>query len=165
MGAKYNSLEELQRKKELLKAEVSDLQDLLTFKKPKESLSAMTHGFTDRFIDEVSDGHGGLKIHVKKNQIVKDVSTGIKDSVLNRNAIYGMAKSDTGFHLLENTLKIAAVTMVGNYAKKNMKSSSWKKKAVGLAVIYLAPIALRFVRKKLEEYQKTKTTSSFEQLI
>jgi hypothetical protein len=32
-------------------------------------------------------------------------------------------------------------------------------------MIYLAPAALRFVRKKLETYQKNKSVSSMEQLI
>ena len=44
-------------------------------------------------------------------------------------------------------------------------NTSWKKKAIGLALIYLAPIALKYVRKKLEEYQRNRTTSSLEQLI
>ncbi|WP_238555213.1 mitochondrial import receptor subunit TOM5 [Chryseobacterium sp. P1-3] len=46
-----------------------------------------------------------------------------------------------------------------------MKSTNWKNKLVGAALIYLAPIALKFVRKKLEEYQKNKSVSSMEQLI
>jgi hypothetical protein len=46
-----------------------------------------------------------------------------------------------------------------------MKSSNWKKKMLGVAMIYLAPIALKFVRKKLERYQKNKSVSSMEQLI
>jgi len=46
-----------------------------------------------------------------------------------------------------------------------MKSSNWKKKLLGAALIYVAPIALKYVRKKLENYQKTKSVSSMEQLI
>jgi hypothetical protein len=46
-----------------------------------------------------------------------------------------------------------------------MSSPNWKKKALGAALIYLAPIALKFVRKKLETYQKNKSVSSLEQLI
>ena len=40
MSAKYNSLEELRRKKALLKKEVSELEDLLTFDNTKESILA-----------------------------------------------------------------------------------------------------------------------------
>jgi hypothetical protein len=165
MGAKYNSLEELRIKKELLKKEVSDLQDLITFDNTNESLSAITHGFTDRFLQEDATLDGDKKISLKKNEIVKEISNHLKDSFLSRNAIFGFAKSDAGFSILENTLKIGAVTLVGNFARKSLSHSSWKKKAIGLALIYLAPFALRFVRKKIEEYQRTKTTSSFEQLI
>jgi acyl-coenzyme A synthetase/AMP-(fatty) acid ligase len=54
---------------------------------------------------------------------------------------------------------------VGNYARKSLKSSNWKRKVAGVALIYLAPIALRFIRKKLENYQKNQSVSSMEQLI
>jgi len=43
--------------------------------------------------------------------------------------------------------------------------SNWKKKILGAVLIYVAPMALKFVRKKLEAYQKTKSVSSMEQLI
>ena len=79
--------------------------------------------------------------------------------------MYGFAKSDAGMSLAENALKIAAVTFVGNYARKSLYNTSWKKKAIGIALIYLAPIALRFVREKLENYQRNRTASSMEQLI
>ena len=165
MGTKYDSLEELRRKKALLKQEVDDLGDLLTFDNTKESLSALTHGFTDKYLEEEVDADGDTKLSIKTNDIVKEISNNVKDTFLNKNAVLGFAKSDAGFNVLENTLKIGAVTFVGNYAKKSLQHNSWKKKLIGLALIYLAPIALRFIRKKIEEYQKSKTTSSFEQLI
>jgi len=37
MGRKYDSLEELRRKKKLLKDEVSELENLLTFKNTKKA--------------------------------------------------------------------------------------------------------------------------------
>lgn len=165
MSAKYDSLEELRKKKELLKKEVEDLEELITFENTKESLSALTHGFTDRFLEEVPTADGDTKLTIRTNEIVKEVSDTVKDTVLNKNAVLGFAKSDAGSHALENTLKIGAVTVVGNFARKNIQSASWKKKLIGLALIYLAPIALRFLRRKIEDYQKTQTTSSFEQLI
>jgi len=55
--------------------------------------------------------------------------------------------------------------MITHYAQKNMRNSSWKKKLIGLAIIYVAPIVLKYVRKKLDEYQRNKTASSMEKLI
>ncbi len=165
MSAKYNSLEELRRKKALLKQEVSDLQDLLTFDNTKESLSAFTNGFTDKFLQEEPTLDGDTKVSIDKNKILKEISGNIKDSFFNRQAVLGFARSDAGVNIVENALKIGAVTVVGNYAKKSLYNSSWKKKLIGLALIYLAPIALRFIRRKLEDYQKNQTTSSMEQLI
>lgn len=165
MGTKYNSLEELRRKKALLQKEISEMEDLLTFDNAKESLSAITHGFTDKFLQEEKSADGESKTTLKTSEIMKEITTSVKDSVLSRNAVFGFAKSDSGVHLIENALKIGAVTFVGNFARKSLNNASWKKKALGLALIYLAPIALRFIRTKLVEYQKNRTASSMEQLI
>lgn len=165
MAYKYKSLEELKRKKELLKKDISEMENVLTFDNTKESLSALTHGFTDKYLKEEMQPDGEVKVALKTQEIMKEVSNGLKDNILNRNSVYGFAKSDAGINVIENALKIGAVTFVGNYARKSLINSSWKKKALGLALIYLAPIALKFVREKLETYQKNRTTSSFEQLI
>ena len=165
MGTKYSSLEELQRKKQLLKSEVAEIEDLITFDNTKESLSAFTNGFTDKYLKEEIKPDGETSVSLNTNEIVKEFSTSIKDTVLNRNAVYGFAKSDAGMNLVENALKIGAVTFVGNYARKSLYNTSWKKKIIGVALIYLAPIALRYVREKLENYQRNRTASSMEQLI
>lgn len=165
MSTKYNSLEELRRKKALLKKEVSDLEDLLSFDNTKETLSALTHGFTDKFLLEDTSVAGETTVSLNTNQIVKEISGNIKDTLLSRSSVMNFAKSEGGLSIVENAMKLGVVTFVGNYARKSLYNRSWKKKLIGLALIYLAPIALRFIRKKLEDYQKSKTTSSFEQLI
>lgn len=165
MGTKYSSLEELRRKKQLLKSEVAEIEDLITFDNTRESLSAFTNGFTDKYLKEEIKPDGETSVSLNTNEIVKEFSTSIKDTVLNRNAVYGFAKSDAGMNLVENALKIGAVTFVGNYARKSLYNTSWKKKIIGVALIYLAPIALRYVREKLENYQRNRTASSMEQLI
>lgn len=165
MGSKYSSLEELRRKKALLKKEVSEMEDLITFDNTKESLSAFTNGFTDKYLKEEIQADGEKKVSLDTTEIVKEFSSSVKDSVLNRHSLYGFAKSDAGMSLVENALKIGAVTFVGNYARKSLTNTSWKKRIIGLALIYLAPIALRFIRKKLENYQRNQTASSMEQLI
>lgn len=165
MAYKYESLEELRRKKALLKKDISEMEQVLTFDNTKESLSAFTHGFTDKYIKEDTMEDGDTKLSLKTNEIVKEISGSIKDSLLNRNSVYGFAKSDAGISVIENAIKIGAVTFIGNYAKNSLVNKSWKKKIIGLALIYVAPYALRFVRKKIDEYQQSKTTSSFEQLI
>lgn len=165
MGTKYSSLEELRRKKELLKNEVSEIEDLITFDNTKESLSAFTNGFTDKYLKEEIQPDGETSVSIDTSEIVKEFSNSVKHTVLSRNAVYGFAKSDAGLNLVENALKIGAVTFVGNYARKSLYNTSWKKKAIGLALIYLAPIALKYVRRKLEDYQRNRTASSMEQLI
>ena len=165
MGSKYNSLDELKRKKALLKKEIAEMEDLFTCDNTKESLSAFTNGFTDKYLKEKTQPDGKKKLAINTDEIVKEFSNSVKDKVLNRSSVYAFAKSDAGMNLVENALKIGAVSFVGNYAKKSLYNASWKKKIIGLALIYLAPIALRFIREKLENYQRNKTASSLEQLI
>lgn len=165
MGRNYESLEELRRKKKLLKAEIDDLEDLLTFKNTKESLSAFTNGFTDAYLQEKIDEEGEEKTVIRKDVIARQLTSGVKDMFINKNTAMGLASSAFKGDAIDGFIKIGVTALVANYAKKNMKSSNWKKKILGAALIYVAPIALKFVRKKLENYQKTKSLSSMEQLI
>ncbi len=66
MGRKYESLEELRRKKKLLKEEIDSLENLLTFKNTKESLSAFTNGLTDQYLQEKVDEDGDEKDRPEK---------------------------------------------------------------------------------------------------
>ncbi len=166
MGRKYESLEELRRKKNLLKSEISDLESLLTFKNTKESLSAFTNGFTDEYLQEQIDENGEEKIVLRKDVIVKQLTSEMKDTFINKNTakeLAGSALKSSG--AVDTLVRLGITALIGNFAKKNMKSSNWKKKLVGAVLIYLAPVALKFLRKKLETYQKNKSVSSMEQLI
>lgn len=165
MGRKYESLEELRRKKKLLKEEIDSLEDLLTFKNTKESLSAFTNGLTDQYLQEKVDDDGEEKVVLRKDVIAKQITTEIKDAFINKNTAMGIANSAFKGNAMDALIKLGVTAIVGNYAKKNMSSSNWKKKVLGAALIYLAPIALKFIRKKLENYQKNKSVSSMEQLI
>lgn len=165
MGRKYESLEELRRKKKLLKSEIDDLEDLLTFKNTKESLSAFTNGLTDQYLQEKVDEDGDEKVVLRKDVIAKQITSEIKGALINKNTAMGIAGSAFKGDAVDIMINLAVTTLVGSYAKKNMKSSNWKKKIIGAAMIYLAPVALKFVRKKLEHYQKNKSVSSMEQLI
>ncbi|WP_435523362.1 hypothetical protein [Chryseobacterium indoltheticum] len=84
---------------------------------------------------------------------------------MSKNTAMGIAGGAFKGDAMDAVVKLAVTAFVANYAKKNMRSSNWKKKILGAALIYVAPIALKFVRKKLENYQKTKSLSSMEQLI
>lgn len=165
MGRNYESLEELKRKKRLLKGEIKDLEALLTFKNTKESLSAFTNGLSDQYLQEKVDEDGEEKTVIRKDVIAKQLTSEVKDMLLSKNTAVGLASSAFSGNAVDGLIKLGVTALVANYAKKNMKSSNWKKKLLGAALIYVAPIALKYVRKKLENYQKTKSVSSMEQLI
>lgn len=165
MGRNYESLEELKRKKKLLKSEITDLEALLTFKNTKESLSAFTNGLSDQYLKEKIDEDGEETTVIRKDVIAKQITSEVKDLLLSKNTAMGIAGSAFKGDAMDAVVKLAVTAFVANYAKKNMRSSNWKKKILGAALIYVAPMALKFVRKKLEAYQKTKSVSSMEQLI
>ncbi len=165
MSRNYESLEELKRKKKLLKSEIEDLEGLLTFKNTKESLSAFTNGLTDQYLKEKVDADGEEKTVLRKDVIAKQLTSEVKDLFLSKNTSMGIAGSAFKGDAMDAVVKLAVTAFVANYAKKNLRSSNWKKKVLGAVLIYIAPMALKFVRTKLEAYQKTKSVSSMEQLI
>lgn len=165
MGRDYESLTELRRKKKLLKSEIDDLENLLTFKNAKESLSAFTNGLTDQYLQEKIDEDGDEKIVLRKDVIAKQLTSEVKDILISKNTAMGIANSAFKGDALDSVIRLGVTALVGSYAKRNMSSPNWKKKLIGAALIYLAPVALKFIRKKLERYQKNKSVSSMEQLI
>ena len=165
MGRKYESIEELRRKKKLLQTEINDLENLLTFKNTKESLSAFTNGLSDQYLQEKVDEDGDEKVVLRKDVIARQLTSEVKDLLISKNTAVGIANTAFKGNFTDGLVKLGVTALVTNYAKKNMKSSNWKKKLIGAALIYLAPIALKYVRKKIEVYQKNKSVSSLEQLI
>lgn len=165
MGVNFESIEELRRKKALLKNDINDLEDLLTFKNTKESLSAFSHGFTDQYLKEVEDEDGHERLKLNTNTISRKVGENIKDVLMNKNAVLGFAGTPDGGSLIDSVIKMGTAALVANFAQKNIKSGTWKQKIIGVAIVYLAPYALRFIREKLEDYQKNKSVSSLEKII
>lgn len=165
MAHTYNSLKELRIKKKLLKTEINDLENLLTFDSPKESLSVLTHGFTDYFLKENIDENGEKSISLKTKEIVDTVAKEVKNTFTKKDNLVNFAKSDLGSSLAENAIKMAIVGFITDYAKKNLANSSWKRKMIGMALIYLAPSLLKFIRENLQEFKKNGRVSSLEQLI
>ena len=164
MATKYNSLEELRRKKELLKKDVSELESLIKFDNAKESLSAFTNGFTDNFLTEKVNEEGDKKLALKTGNIVKELGQTLV-AKNKKSSIIAFDNSGLQNSLLESTLKLGSVAFVGNMARKKLKSGNWKNKLVGLALVYLLPFALKFLRTKLEDFQKKQSLSSMEKLI
>lgn len=162
--SKYRNISEIKSQKEKLKGEIKDLEKLMTFQNPKESLSLITNGYTDNFLKEVSDKEGNIKTKIDTKSIIQGISHQVKSQV-NKKTIMQVTKSEEGNDLMKNALKLGAATLITNYAQKSMKSSTWKKKLIGAALLYVAPVALKIITKKIDEYQKNKTTESIEKLI
>lgn len=165
MAAKYNSLEELRRKKALLKGEVSDLENLMTFDNPKETLSSITNGLSDKYLQEKRNDDGETSLSVNTGVIMKQITSGFTSRASSKNAIMNFTESAISGGAMDDVIKLGVVALVGSYAKKKISSTSWKNKIIGAALIYLLPIALKYARKKLEEYQRKQSMSSMGKLI
>ena len=77
MSPNYTDLNELRSQKKLLKNEISELEDILTFKNKKESLSIMTNGLTDKFLKETRDSDGSTSLGIDTQNIMKEISSGL----------------------------------------------------------------------------------------
>ncbi|WP_161532010.1 hypothetical protein [Riemerella anatipestifer] len=168
MGTKYRSLSELRAQKSLLKNEISDMEKVITFKKPKSSLSLITKGFTDKFIEEKSNESGANKISINTGNIVKEVTKEIKNRVSNRNSdssLLTLKNEGLGESVVDGFLKVGLVGTVSNYAKNNLKNPNWKKRAIGLFLVYVAPLVIRQLRTFLDDYQRKQTAKSINRLI
>ncbi|MDY3547114.1 hypothetical protein PG291_00655 [Riemerella anatipestifer] len=164
MGAKYRSLSELRSQKSLLKNEISDMEKVITFKKPKDSLSLITKGFTDKFIEERANN----KISINTGNIIKELVNEIKNKLTNRHSdksFLTLKNDGLAESIIDGFLKVGLVGTVGNYARKNLNNSSWKKRAVGLLLVYVAPVVIRKLRELLDDYQRKQTAKGINKLI
>lgn len=162
--SKYSSLDELRRKKKLLQQDVKEMESILKFEDKKESLSAFTNGFTDRFLEQKVDEEGVTQLAVRTGEVAKAIGDTLKSKQENKSIIQ-FNNDGLKENAVSNVLRLGSVALAGGIAKKNLNKPGWKNKVIGLAMIYLLPVALRFISKKLEEFQKRKSISSMEKLI
>lgn len=165
------NLSDLKKRKELLKQNIADIEQKLSFENPKESLSALTNGLTDQFLTDKIDEEGNHQLSLKTGEILSFATGGVSDNFL-KTKINEYGEEQLGINtqnivgsITENALKLGVAALVTNYAKKNLYHTDWKKKAIGIALIYAAPYALKFLREKLEEYQKQETLKSLNKVI
>ncbi len=165
-SSKYSSLEELRRKKQLLKREVADMEHLLKFEDKKESLSVLTNGFTDRFIEEKPNPEDpeSPKLSIKTGEIVKEIGQKITDKT-EKSSILEFNNEGVKETAVKNLLKAGGITAAGAIAKRYMNKPGWKNKLIGMLLVYLIPVALKFINEKLDQFQKRKSVSSMEKLI
>lgn len=126
MATNYTNLDELRSQKRLLKQEIEGMEDILTFKSKKDSLGAMTGGFTDKFLKETINSDGEKSLALDTQNIMREISTGMKEKASKKN-VMGLANDSLQSGLLETTLKLGTVALVSNYAKKSVMNKSWKE--------------------------------------
>ncbi len=162
--ANPKSISELRARKLALKQEVKDLEELITFEHPKESLSLLTGGATDGFLTEKTTEDGRNKLALKTAPLIKSIG----NSIMGRNpnhALFALDHSGSTSNLVETSFRLGSVALMGGLVKSTLKGKGWKNKVLGLALVYVLPVALKFLRQKLENYSRNKSISSIEKLI
>ena len=137
----------------------------MTFDDPKESLSAITGGFTDKYLQENRTDDGETSLAINTGAILKQITSGFTSTVSRKSSIMNFTESAISGGAMDDIIKLGVVALVGSYDKKKISSASWKNKIIGAALIYLLPIVLKFARNKLEEYQRKQSISSMGKLI
>ncbi len=165
MASKNNSLEKLRKRKALLKNEVSELESLISFDDTKESLSAITNGFTDNYLVNKKGSDGEVKLGLNSGFVMKNITSMVTKKAASKDAIMNFTENAISGGAMDDVIRLGVVAMVGSFAKKKINDASWKNKILGAALIYLLPIGLKYARKKLEEYQRNRSISSMGKII
>lgn len=165
------NLTDLKKRKEELKKDISDLENKFAFKNPKESLSAFTGGFTDQFLTNKTDENGENRLGIKPADILSFATGGASDNFV-KTKINEFGEQKLGINtknvagsIAENAFKLGIAAVATNYAKKNLYHTSWKKKFLGLALIYLAPFLLKFIREKLVAFLEKENLKNNKEII
>lgn len=165
------NLEDLKKRKEILKKNISEIEEKMSFDNPKEFLSAFTSGLTDQFVSNEINEKGEQKLSINPAEILSFLASGAtssffktKISEFGSNKL-GINAQDIISGITENAFKLGIAGIVANFAKKNLYHKNWNKKIIGLALIYVAPFLLKFIRKKLDEFQQQETLKSMEKII
>jgi len=156
MGRNYESLEELKRKKRLLKGEIKDLEALLTFKNTKESLSAFTNGLSDQYLQEKVDEDGEEKTVIRKDVIAKQLTSEVKDMLLSKNAAVGLASSAFSGNAVDGLIKLGVTALVANYAKKKYEKFQLEEKTFGSSIDLCSTDCFKICPQKVGKLPKNK---------
>lgn len=152
METKYQNLEELKEKKEKLKLELQKIEQVLSFEEPKKSLDIITNGYTQNLIKEVkSQDDDRSKLALNTEFLMQKVSDNIREQ-FNKNKIMELLNTDGGKNLLKNSVQIGATSIISGYLNRNLKnSSSWKKKALGMFLLYATPFVIQLIKDKINQ--------------
>lgn len=132
---KIKNIQELKSKKEQLKAEISEIESILSFENPRKTFGVITDGISEKYLG------------------------GFLDSNL-ANKILPLAGG-----LLGTSVKFGTQKFFENVVRKNLTKSVVSKGAIGLGILVATPFILRKLKKELDDYQRKETAKSLSKLI
>lgn len=165
------NLADLNTRKEMLKKDISEIEDKLTFKNPKESFSALTEGFTDQFLTDRIDENGIHKIGLQAKNILSFITGGLSDHFI-ETKVNEQGKEKIALKtenlvgkIADNALQLGLASIITGYVKKSLFHRKWRRRLIGLAIIHFAPFLLKFLRQKLDEFQQKEVLESLNKII
>lgn len=130
--AKLSALDALRLKKANLKKDISDIESIVKFDNPKQSIDYFAGNIKEKIFPKTANENGHLK------------------ALMDQPAAAAVA---------DNLLKLGTVGLITTFAKNKMKADSWKDRLIGLAIVYITPI---LIKKLLQFIQsKKKNTENF----
>lgn len=161
----YKNLDELKQAKEVLKKSIAQEEHLLKFEDKKASLSLLTNGKTDPYLNNEIRPDGEVNTSVDTRKIKNEVIQKVKNNLLNTNPVTKLVNGSMEGEDMETLIRTGAVLGVAALARSNMRSKDWRKKLLGAAIIYIGPLLIRYGRQRLGEYQRERSVSSLEKII
>ncbi len=165
MSVKVSSLEEIQIKKGLIKSDLKGMEQILTFKEPKASLSVMTHGKSDKYIVEKRDVSGEQKTVINKDFILSNLSNYFKNVFINKSPYRKVTETALKTGMVDNALHVGLVAVIASTARKNIQDKKVTNKILGFALLLLAPKLIKIAENKINELQAQQSIGSMKRLI
>ncbi|MDO4763254.1 MAG: hypothetical protein Q4A00_02605 [Flavobacteriaceae bacterium] len=132
---KIKNIKDFEKRKSQLKAEISEIESVLTFQNPRKTFGVMTNGLTEKYL-------GG---------------------VLNNKATQNVLPLAGRF--LENSLKLGTANVLKNIVKRRLTRTVVAKGLLGVGAVVATYLLVKKGKKALDEYQQRETTKSLSQLI
>ena len=132
---KLNNIKDLKSKKGELKAEIEEMESILSFENPRKTFGVMTEGVSEKYLGNI-------------------LNSNLTEKVL---PVAGA--------LLGGSLKLGSAKLINNVVKKHLTKTLLTKGAIGLGVLIVAPFLIKKIKNKVNDYQKKETAKSLSKLI
>lgn len=132
---RFKNIQELRSRKEELKAEITEMESILSFKNPKKTFGVVTGGISEKYLGNI-------------------LASKLADKLLPMAGV-----------LLGSSLKLGSARLFNNVVKRNLTKSVITRGVMGLGILALTPFLLRKIRNKMDDFQRREVAKSMSKLL